>query len=119
MSDVQVKDGSTYTPPTNITKTGYEFGYWATNSALTNKFTNTTITSDITLYAKWYLKYDWDDNNKFELDDLFLYRKYLAGEGDSGYSGFDASRKKALNYDNNTTISLVDLIQARIALANK
>ena len=117
IDSVTVTENYSVSLPT-VTKDGYEFGYWAKDSAFQNKYTGQAITSDTTLYAKWYLKYDWNDNDSLGIDDIISYRQYLAGVGDLGYSSFEAGRKKALNADNNTTISILDLINARIALAN-
>ena len=99
----------------HITYYYYEIGLSEGGTASEFKVTTSSSASNPLSTTKG----DWKNNNDFDIIDITFYRKYLAGEGDSGYSGFDASHKKALNYDNNTTISLVDLIQARIALANK
>lgn len=51
-----VTSGGKATEPTPApTATGYTFGGWYTEAACTNKynFTTTTVTKDITLYAKW------------------------------------------------------------------
>ena len=56
-----ILNGATYTIPTNVdnpTRTGYNFAYWATNTAGTGtqyRAGNTTpeLTSDFTLYAIW------------------------------------------------------------------
>ena len=49
-----VESGQKATEPTAPTATGYIFGGWYKESECTNKFDfNTSITADITLYAKW------------------------------------------------------------------
>ena len=72
------------------------------------------------------IKGDWNNDGQLSIIDINLYRKYLAGveETVSGryndkYSTFDYDVQLQLNFDGNTSISLSDLIQARIALANK
>ena len=54
-TSVKVNNGEKATKPSkDPTKDGYSFGWWYSNSTLTKAFDfNTTITSDITLYAKW------------------------------------------------------------------
>ena len=49
-----VNSGETATEPTAPTESGWTFGGWYTEAECTTKFDfSTTITSDITLYAKW------------------------------------------------------------------
>lgn len=50
-----VKHGSKVTKPNDPTRTGYTFGGWYKEAACTNQwnFTSDTVTSNITLYAKW------------------------------------------------------------------
>ena len=50
-----VKHGSKVTKPDDPTRTGYTFGGWYKEAACTNQwnFTSDTVTSNITLYAKW------------------------------------------------------------------
>ena len=49
-----VDNGGKATKPTDPTRSGYTFGGWYTNSSCTTAFDfNSTVTSDITLYAKW------------------------------------------------------------------
>jgi uncharacterized repeat protein (TIGR02543 family) len=46
--------GSKAARPTAPTRAGYTFGGWYTDSAYTNVYNfNTTVTSNVTLYAKW------------------------------------------------------------------
>ncbi len=52
-----VEDGKTATEPTDPTATGYTFGGWYTDKACTTAYDfTTTVTKDITLYAKWTAK---------------------------------------------------------------
>ncbi|QMV40697.1 InlB B-repeat-containing protein [Cohnella cholangitidis] len=56
VSNQTVSHNNTATAPANPTKTGYTFGGWYTNAALSTAFTFTTaITGNTTLYAKWTL----------------------------------------------------------------
>ena len=104
--------------PTPI-KDRYSFAGWYTTNELTTLYDKTLpVEGDLELFAKYYLKYDWDNNNELELQDIFLYRQYLS-KGTGSYDELDEYRKIALNGDNNIQISLVDLVSARIALANK
>ena len=50
-----VEHGGLATEPTDPTKTGYTFGGWYKESGCTNawNFDTDTVTSDVTLYAKW------------------------------------------------------------------
>ena len=49
-----ITSGEKATEPADPTATGYTFGGWYKESTCTNKFDfNTTITANITLYAKW------------------------------------------------------------------
>ena len=55
VADASVKHGETVTKPTNPTRSGYSFGGWYKDEKYTNAWSfNTPITSDITLYARWY-----------------------------------------------------------------
>ena len=50
----KVKYGKTVTEPTAPAREGYLFGGWFTDNAFANQFTfDMTISSDLTLYAKW------------------------------------------------------------------
>ena len=51
----QVNSGDKITKPTDPTRAGYTFGGWYKEAVCTTAwdFTNDTVTSDITLYAKW------------------------------------------------------------------
>lgn len=54
ISSVEVEDGKTVSAPQAPTKEGYTFGGWYQDSGLTTPFSfSTTITGDLTLYAKW------------------------------------------------------------------
>ena len=55
VSSQVVGDGELATEPTAPTKTGYTFGGWYKESGCTNAwvFATNTVTSDVTLYAKW------------------------------------------------------------------
>jgi uncharacterized repeat protein (TIGR02543 family) len=49
-----VRNGGTVTAPTEPTKTNYDFKGWYSDAALTQAYAFTTsVTSNITLYAKW------------------------------------------------------------------
>ena len=49
-----VKEGGYISKPTNPTKEGYVFAGWYTNSSLTNEYAfNSSVWSNLTLYAKW------------------------------------------------------------------
>jgi uncharacterized repeat protein (TIGR02543 family) len=55
-----VKQGGKVTKPaTNPSRAGFEFGGWYTNSTLSTEFdfTAQTVTSDVTIYAKWTKTY--------------------------------------------------------------
>lgn len=55
VSDITANSGSNVTLPTT-TRSGYSFGGWFSNSALTiGPFTSWTVTANQTLYAKWTL----------------------------------------------------------------
>ena len=50
----RVESGNTATQPTAPTATGYTFGGWYKEAACTNAYSfSTTVTANITLYAKW------------------------------------------------------------------
>ena len=74
--------GSYISEPTELSADGYTFGGWYTTSACANKdkwdFNNDTVTSDVTLYAKWTA-------NEYNI----TYRDY----GNADYSG---SNKESL-----------------------
>jgi uncharacterized repeat protein (TIGR02543 family) len=54
VSSQTVNSGSTATRPTNPTRSGYTFDNWYSNSTLTTVYNfSSTVTSNITLYAKW------------------------------------------------------------------
>ena len=49
-----VADGAKATKPTDPTASGWTFGGWYTDTALTTAYDfNTAVTADLTLYAKW------------------------------------------------------------------
>jgi uncharacterized repeat protein (TIGR02543 family) len=54
-----VESGTKITAPTAPTKPGFDFGGWYKEAALTNewKFDTDTVTTAITLYAKWVVVY--------------------------------------------------------------
>ena len=86
-----VEHGGLVTKPTDPTKTGYTFGAWYKESGCTNAwvFASDTVTSDVTLYAKWtaavYIPCITDDGN-----DCY---------GVSSYSYYDAvNNKTTLTY---------------------
>ena len=85
----QVDAGSKATVPTVPTTTGYTFAGWYTEAACTNPFDfSTTITEDITLYAKW---------------DIWTYAiTYAAGTGE-GITGSHESQTK--NYNSALTLA--------------
>jgi len=57
IADVTVKHGNKLTRPTEPTKEGYDFVGWYTDEQLKNEYDfNTSITSNLTLYAKWEVK---------------------------------------------------------------
>ena len=62
-STVKVEENGTVTKPTDPTASGYIFGGWFKEAACTTAwdFTNDTITSDTTIYAKW-TEEETDDN---------------------------------------------------------
>ncbi len=50
----KVQKGQAIAQPVNVTKTGYTFAGWYTDSRFTNKWEFTAVvTEDMTLYAKW------------------------------------------------------------------
>ena len=52
--------------PTGLTKKGYHIEDWYTNEELTEKFTNSTVTGNLTIYVKWAkskFKIYFDTNN--------------------------------------------------------
>lgn len=54
IDDLLVVDGELAVAPTSPTRTGYVFGGWYTDEALTNAFSfAVTIDESLTLYAKW------------------------------------------------------------------
>lgn len=55
VSSQSVEEGGKVTKPDAPTRTGYTFGGWYKEAACTNQwnFTSDTVTSNITLYAKW------------------------------------------------------------------
>lgn len=67
IAPIEVYEGTAPAMPSEPTKTGYAFGGWYVDDALTTKFTATsTISSDMTLYAMWDLasyKLTFDPNN--------------------------------------------------------
>lgn len=53
-----IEDGTKVSKPSDPTRNGYYFVGWYSNEALSNEFNfSNTITSDITIYAKWQEKY--------------------------------------------------------------
>ena len=122
IDDVIVPDGDVVELP-NVTKEEYVLGYWSEDIEFESIFGNDTpVTKDLTLYARWYLQYDWNDDKDFGVEDIVLYRKYLAGsDADviNYYNGLDIYRKRALNYDDDIEVSILDLVQARVTLASK
>ena len=84
-----VDAGSKATVPTVPTTTGYTFAGWYTEAACTDPFDfSTTITEDITLYAKW---------------DIWTYAiTYAAGTGE-GITGSHESQTK--NYNSALTLA--------------
>ncbi|TCO75046.1 InlB B-repeat-containing protein, partial [Marinisporobacter balticus] len=60
-----VSEGGTITAPTASTRSGYTFDGWYKEASYTNKwnFGTDTVTSDITLYAKWVKKSSGDSSS--------------------------------------------------------
>ena len=78
-----------------------------------------TTTKNVTIsQAHEYKEYDWNDDGTFDIKDVILYRKYLAGAeqkiNNKSYADFEEAHKRALNADNDLIISLADLVNARI-----
>ena len=68
---------------------------------------------------------DWDNDGDFDITDIVYYRKYMAEaeepvpkRDNKKYAYFTYNARRLLNFDNNTDMTLVDVINARIALAN-
>ena len=90
---VDVENGNTLTKPTNPTKDGYTFDNWYSDSAFTTVFDfSESITSDMTLYAKWNEVTSTDDttnvlgetevvNNPETLDNITIYLLMLIVSG--------------------------------------
>ncbi|MBQ7707579.1 MAG: InlB B-repeat-containing protein, partial [Lachnospiraceae bacterium] len=57
---VIVPEGTKYTPPTDLTKDGYDFGGWYKDETFTEKWNpdTDTVTADMKLFAKWVKKAD-------------------------------------------------------------
>lgn len=55
VSSQTVAHGATVRDPGSISKTGYTFNYWCSDSGLTTRFdfANTVVTSNLTIYAKF------------------------------------------------------------------
>ena len=48
-----VPTGTSYSTPSAIHRAGYHFGGWYTNQACTTSYSGSTITADLTIYAKY------------------------------------------------------------------
>ena len=57
---VIVPEGTKYTPPTDLTRDGYDFGGWYKDETFTEKWNpdTDTVTADMKLFAKWVKKAD-------------------------------------------------------------
>ena len=62
ISPVVIKEGEVFTLLSEPTKTELTFKGWYTDSALTEKFLNQTITENITLYALWECEISFSSN---------------------------------------------------------
>ncbi len=68
---------------------------------------------------------DWNHDGNTNITDIISYRKYLAGNEEAVtvggtskvYSSFASDHKKALDYNDNNIIDLIDLINVRIQVA--
>uniref|UniRef100_UPI00286F988C InlB B-repeat-containing protein n=1 Tax=Anaerosporobacter sp. TaxID=1872529 RepID=UPI00286F988C len=66
-----VEKGSLVTEPSKTEKTGYEFEGWYKDSSLTQKwdFAKDTVTENVTLYAKWTVKDNGNNDDNGDNDD--------------------------------------------------
>ena len=70
VEDISVIHGQKATKPTNPTKDGHTFAGWYKDSALTQAYDwNSTVTGDLTLYAKWTANAPVDVPDDEEKDD--------------------------------------------------
>lgn len=83
VSSVYVLDGNKLTTPTAPTKTGYTFGGWYKDAALTTPYDFTAaVTGDMTLYAKWNETLWAVNNDLMPKDGSLIANSYNdAGEG--------------------------------------
>ncbi len=116
---------TTYTDSKNLTS-GSEYSYILelVGGGKTAAATVTTLT-EYNPPSVTYNKGDWNHSGVTDVTDVISYRKYLAGEEErvtidgtsKAYSEFESDHKKALDYNDNNIIDLIDLINVRIQVA--
>jgi uncharacterized repeat protein (TIGR02543 family) len=85
VSSQKVNSGNKAAKPSDLKRNGYTFGGWYANSACTTAFNfNGSITSNITIYAKWNSVTqtklgDMDGKPGISISDALEIFKYLAG----------------------------------------
>ena len=113
-----VQEGSGITQPANPTKSGYTFSAWYKEDTLTNlwDFSNDTVSSNITLYAKWVttniffqLPPDWNGNEVYA---------YIYNSGDASVKISSWPGEKMTLLDSSKNIYSYDLNGKNCSLCN-
>lgn len=110
LESMTVEYGSVIDPKTPQ-KDGFEFEGWFTDEACSNGFDlSTPITADITLFAKWSVKVEFnglygdaDLNGKIDILDVISIKKYISNAADLTVSG-----KIAADVDGNGIVDDAD-----------
>ncbi|WP_186327885.1 InlB B-repeat-containing protein [Paenibacillus xylanexedens] len=115
VADQTVPYGELVTAPDVPTKAGYTFGGWYTDSGLSKAFDfdNTTVTADITLYAKWTVNsytVNFESNGGSVVADQSIQHGDLAAAPDTPtkaghtFAGWftDSGLSQAFDFDNTT-----------------
>ena len=90
---------------------GWIFKGWCSDEALNNLVDNNAPESDVTYYARWYVRYDASGNGTVDAEDLTVLRELLLGV-QTEYS------KDGVYINEDDVIDILDLVRLKKILAN-